>query len=173
MYLLTRFLIGEIWLSRSGSDGEKSSRFCLLDLQTIPVWKKFCVIIFKVKQWLTLTMKQTRSHGGAGSCPEPATRLSAPTRNLQNIKTKHAERPAKKTLWHPTARTCCLSCIVVVGNNWSTFTSKIVCSTFSANKWGVDINSDVPWGKNCLWGLALDLCYVPTHCGSVPYECVL
>ena len=39
---------------------------------------------------------QARSQWGGGACNAPSTDLSVPTSNLQNIKYKHADQPAKK-----------------------------------------------------------------------------
>jgi hypothetical protein len=50
-------------------------------------------------QFVAIHIHQTHGQGvggGASGCNAPPTNLSAPTRNLQNIKDKHADRPAKK-----------------------------------------------------------------------------
>ena len=41
--------------------------------------------------------------------------VDAPTRNLQDIKDKHADQPAKNVP-HPTTSTCCLCSTAVAGN---------------------------------------------------------
>ena len=50
---------------------------------------------------------QTRSQRGVNGCTAPTTDLDAPTTNLQYIRDKHADQPAKDVP-HLTASTCCL-----------------------------------------------------------------
>ena len=57
--------------------------------------------------WVHDGGRQTRTQRGANGCTTPTTDLDAPTRNLQNIKDKHADQPAKDVP-HLTASTCCL-----------------------------------------------------------------
>ena len=45
--------------------------------------------------------------GGGSACSAPTAHLTAPTRNLQNIKNKRADQPAK-ILQPRTACTCCV-----------------------------------------------------------------
>jgi hypothetical protein len=40
--------------------------------------------------------RQARSQGGASECSEPTIILDEPTRNSQNIKAQHAEKPAAR-----------------------------------------------------------------------------
>jgi len=43
-----------------------------------------------------MTFNQACSQKGASECNTPTVNLDAPTMNLQNIKEKYAEHPAKK-----------------------------------------------------------------------------
>ena len=47
---------------------------------------------------------QARSQRGGIVCNAPTTNLDAPTRNLQNIKEKHGDRPAKRVRHVPHPR---------------------------------------------------------------------
>ena len=51
--------------------------------------------------------------GGARWCNAPIASLNALTKNLQNIKDKHADQPVT----HPIIFSCCLCWTVVVGDN--------------------------------------------------------